>query len=275
MKRRHILILLAIGALALGIAGCKERSADLSVRVKDAQGLTENSRVTWRGTDVGKVLEVRPEAGALAIQVELYPSYRQAIRQGAAAKPMNGIFTHFEPVLAIYGGDDAAAPILSQGAVILEATELQAWRYGPYLKWIAVAGVLMILGLILRGAKRLLCLALAVACLLGGFWVMKQQWLRHKADLVTPETEARLEELANSTIRSPEAADAWRTISSDVTALTLEARKHGYALATSAWVQVDDSLKRRASELEAQGNASAAEELSSLRQKVGSLITER
>jgi len=261
--------------LVFSAMGCGSREGDLRVVVKHAQGLVEDSKVTWRGTEVGRVSAVHPVAGQLMIEVELFSAFRGVLRQGAAAKPMNGIFTGFEPILEIYGGDAADAQSLAHGALIPEATELQSLRHGPYLRWAGVAGVLLIVGLLLRGAKRAIVLTLAIACLAGSLWVLKQQWLRHKADLLAPETEARLEELANSTIRSPEAADAWRTIRADVNALALEARQQSYELATSAWVQVDATLKRRASELDAQGNTAAAQELSSLRQKVGSLVSER
>ncbi len=260
--------------LMLGALGCGSREGDLRVAVKNAQGLVEDSKVTWRGTEVGRVSAVRPVAGQLMIEVELFSAYRGALRQGAAAKPMNGIFTGFEPILEIYGGDVADAQPLAQGALIPEATELQSLRYGPYLKWAGVAGVLLIVGLLLRGVKRAIFLVLAIACLAGSFWVLKQQWQRHKTDIMAPETEARLEELANTTIRSPEAADAWRSIRSDVNALALAARQQGYVLTTSAWVQVDAALQRRVKELDAQGNTAAVEELSKLREKVGSLISE-
>ena len=268
-------VMAACGLALLMGSGCRGRGSDLLVSVQDARGLATESKVLWKGTEVGQVKAVRPEAGRLMIEVELWPSYRGALRQGAIAKPMNGVFTRFVPVLEIYGGDDPGAAPLAHGAVLPEATNVQTFRHGPYLKWVGVAGILLLIGLLLRGVKRFLLLLLALVFLTGGLWVMRQQWLRHKSELLGPQTEARLEELANNTIKSPEAADAWRIMRSDINALVVEARTRSYQAATSAWAQVDMSLKRRIDDLESQGQVEAAEELSTLHQRLADLIPDR
>ncbi len=268
------LLTLLAGAVLL-LAACAPRDADLRVPVRDAQGLVADSKVMWKGSEVGRVRQVHPEAGQLVVDVDLLPAYRGTLREGAVAKPMNGIFTRFVPVLEIYGGDDPAAPPLSRGAVLPEATELQSLRHGPYLAWAVAAGVLLLVGLLLRGLRRLLVLALALACLAGALWVVKQQWARHGSDLVGPETEARLEEMANATIRSPDAADAWQGIRTDVHALAREARTAGLQAATSAWAKIDSALLDRAAGLESQGNAAGARELNDLRERMGALISDR
>lgn len=264
---------LAVAALVAVVAsGCGDRRPDLTASVGDAKGVGIESQVVWNGAEVGRVVAVRPEGGRLALDIELGPAYRGQLRQGLVAKPMNGVFTGFTPVLELYGGDDPAAPALERGALIGEATVLQAARHGPYLTWAGIGGGLLLVGMVLRGAKRFVAFLLAAAFLAASLWVLTRQWQRHGAELIGPETNARLSEFANDTLRSPEAAEAWRAIRGDVGDLAAEARERGRGLATSAWPLMDATLQAQVERLESAGNAGAAGELKALRERIGSWL---
>jgi uncharacterized protein YcfL len=264
--------LLTLTLACLGLAGCSSHEEDFRVLVNNANGVVVDSKVFWKGAEVGRVSVVRPESGRILLGVELFPDYRGQIREGLVAKPLNGIFTKFTPVLDLYGGDDPASLPLAHGALVPEATDVQSLRHGPYLKWAGIAGIFLFIALILKGVRRLLALALAGLFLAASLWVLQQQWRRHKADLIGPETEAQLSELANKTIRSPEAAEAWTLIRADVQELIAETKAQGAGVTSSAWVKVDAEIRQRAATLISQGNTTAAKELSEFSQRVGEMI---
>jgi hypothetical protein len=261
-------------SLALGVSlGCGEKEAPIKVQLDDAKGLTYRSPVMWKGTEVGWVKSVDPAEGRLLVSLDLHPSYREALRHGVVAQPVNNVFTKFTPMLHLYGGEDPASPILAPGTIIPQASLTQSFQAGPYLKWTGLALGLVVLSLLFRGAKRLIALVFAGLFLAGSLWVLRQQWERHRDDLMTPAMEAKLNELAGKTIRSPEAVAAWESIQRDVGALVQEVGQQGKAAVAPGVESLGSLMEQKAKELIAQGNVKAAEELTELTRTLKQSIT--
>jgi hypothetical protein len=261
-------------SLTLGLSlGCGEKEAPIKVQLDDAKGLTYRSPVMWKGTEIGWVKAVEPSDGSLLVTLDLHPTYRGVLRHGVVAQPANNVFTKFTPVLQLYGGEDPGSPFLAPGAVIPEASLTQTFQAGPYLKWTGLALGLLVVSLLFRGAKRLIALLFAGLFLAGSLWVLKQQWERHRDDLMTPAVEAKLNELAGKTIRSPEAIAAWEAIQSDVGNLMQEAGVQGKAAVAPGIATLGDMMEQKAKELLEQGNTKAAEELAELTRTLKQSVT--
>ena len=87
------------------------------------------------------------------------------------------------------------------------------------LACIVAAVALLIISLLLRGLLKVISLAIVVLLVLGGFWFFGDAW-NHRAELLPPKWAA----LAEKSLESPKARAAWRSLQSDLSHLSKDAR---------------------------------------------------
>ena len=267
--------LVSVLLLSLGVAGCGKAKPDFFVLVENANGVAPQSKVMWRGVEVGTVTEVKPDAGKIRLDVILSPEYKGQIRDGVRAKPMKDFSGLAAPILNLFGGSEATAPVVPQGSQVPEATLLETLQYTNFWDWFAAVGygkwsaigclVVVVLALIawkiLKGLGRLVVLAAAILLVVGSFWVLRQQWDKYKSSLVSPEVQQQVDDILDFTFQSPEANEAWTSIKTDMSAILTDAKKHGSIAVDSAKAKIEAEISRKAGELRDQGKEAAAVEL--------------
>ena len=252
------------------LSGCGDApESDLRVSLKESGGLTANSPVRWRGIDIGRVesVEVAPEGVQVAIT--LSPEHRRSLRSGASAKAKKAWLEGAAPYLEIFGGSDPQQAVLAHGALLPEAGMVVAMdRTQLMVAGAAILG-LTALAWILKALRKITAFILALALLAFSTWFFHQQWQRHGSDILGAETEAKLSELADKAIRSPEAQAAWRSIQQDVNAVMSEAGKQGKEALEVLRAAIQKETDAQIDELKAAGKQQAADNLRELK---GSLL---
>ena len=255
---------LCLIALALILTGCgKDSGPDFFIVLDDTHGVQEKSKIIWRGAEAGEVSKIAPQEGKFRIEARLGDAYQGQVHAGVRGRAVNGITTKFKPVIELYGGTDASAPVLPRGARIEESNLLdRAREWSPWLIGCAVAAVIFfIVAKLMKGIFRFVALLASIALLAGSIWLLVQQWRAHKADIISPEVEAQLSELAEKTIHSPAAAAALEAVQRDISALIGKA-------GTSARDTAEKALDAKVAELRKSGQNTAAQELADLRAKL-------
>jgi len=282
--KKYRVFLLSLGALllALGMAGCGKAKPDFFVLAENANGIAVESKVMWRGVEVGKVTAVSPEAGKIRLDAVLLKEYRGQLRTGIKAKPMKNLTGENLPVLNLFGGADPAAPVLPKGSQIPEATFFETLQNTNFWDWFSAAGVgkwsilfifggILLAGIawkVLKGLSRLLILVAAIAMVAGTFWVIRYQWDKYKTSMVSPEMQQQVDEMLNFNLKNPEAKEAWQSIKTDVNELLDAAKKQGIAATGSVRASIDATISQKVADLRKQGKEAAAAEIERIRESV-------
>lgn len=283
--RKIFVLLLSLGSLVfltLGMAGCGKAKPDFFVLAENANGVAVQSKVMWRGVEVGKVTAVSPDAGKIKLDVVLLKEYRGQLRTGIKAKPMKNLTGQGVPVLNLFGGSDPAAPVLPKGSQIPEATFFETLQYTNFWEWFSAAGggkwpviiilvVILLTGIawkVLKGLSRLITLVVAIALVAGSCWVIRYQWDKYKSSMVSPEMQQQVDEMLNFNLQSPEAKEAWQSIKTDVSEILNTAKKQGASATGSVRAAIDVKISQKAADLRKQGKEAAATEIERIKDTI-------
>jgi hypothetical protein len=167
------------------------------------------------------------------------------------------------PVLELYGGENQKAPKIQRGQQVATAGVFDSIRGGPWVtreNVFIVGGIVgvVLLFFVVRGIIRLLTFLLTIAVCAAVLWFTRDRWMQYGHDIAGPEFEAKLSRLAEQTIHSPAATEAWSAIQRQIAGL-------GEKTADA----VKQKLSAKAEDLHKKGDDTAAEELSHLRERVG------
>ena len=274
-----VVVLLAVISV---LAGCGKAKPDFFVLAENANGVATQSKVMWRGVEVGKVTAVSPDAGKIRLDAVLLKEYRGQLRTGIKAKPMKNLTGQGVPVLNLFGGSDPAAPVLPKGSQIPEATFFETLQYTNFWDWFSAAGggkwsviiilvVVVLAGIawkVLKGLSRLIILVAAIALVAGSGWVIRQQWDKYKSSMVSPDIQKQVDDLLNFPTRSTEIKEIRDSIKNDVKALLIEARQQGTAGVESAKEKINVEILQKIEELKTQGKQDAVKELEQIKDAI-------
>lgn len=253
--------LIALVVLFL-VAGCNRTGADFFIVARNAKDLTVGSKVMWRGQDVGEVVAVEPQGDEVRIEATLRETFRERLRADLRAAPVKGALHGNRPVLELYGGENSKAPKIQRGQQVAQAGVLDSLRARPWLtrENLFIAGgvlALVLMYFVVKGIIKLLTFFITIAICAAVLWFTRDRWMQYGHDIAGPEFEARLSRLAEKTIHSPAAAEAWRGIQRQFAGV-------GEKTADS----VKQKLSAKAEDLRKKGDEKAADELSRLRENV-------
>ena len=147
------------------------------------------------------------------------------------------------------------------------APNADGWRHWVSDKVLAcgVAAVaLFVLSLLLRGLLKVLSLVLVIVLLAGAFWFLRDTW-QHRAELLPREWTA----LAERTLDSPKARDAWQSVQSELAHLSASARERLAAGTDGARRNVQAKLEAKARELRKEGSSMEADQIAHLAELMG------
>ena len=136
---------------------------------------------------------------------------------------------------------------------------MDGWRHLFTDKVLAcgVAAVaLLIFSLLLRGLLKMITLAVVVVLAAGVFWFVRDGWTG-RTDLL-PQQWTRL---AEGTIDSPKARDAWQSVEAELSQLSAEARSRLAAGTDDARRILVAKLEAKAQKLRKEGSAAEADQL--------------
>ena len=282
MKHKSLLSLvplfLIFGAASFFLFGCADHdtTADLYATMENAEGLTPGSPVMWRGVQIGTVDSLQLTDAGVSVAINVLPEHRGQLRDDARAKVTRSVLTRNLPSLQIYGGTDASRNLLSRGAVIPEATFMDTYPDHFLYKhrtWI-IAGIaiLVVCVFVLKGIMKLFFIGLALLACVIAFWVLQQQWDRHKHTILTPEIEARLDAIANDTIRSPQVVEYWESVREDMSVILDQARERGNQASTWTKERVSELISNKVDQARDKGEEAVAEELIRLKGRLESML---
>ncbi len=260
------------GAMLLALlAGCG--GPDFYVVVQDAKGLEKGAPVLWRGTEVGRVSRVEAGAGGVRVDVSLEKAARKTIRADVRAGIEKGALTAGKPVLRLYGGTDASAPILGRGERVLESTVVdQAGLRGVLNSRVlflgGLAAVALIALLATGGLMRFVSGVVMAGLLVVAGWVAWRQWQRHGKDLVPPSLVQQVNEFANKTIKSPEAIQFLKEAQQDIEELVNKAKGEGGAGFKASREALGKMLDEQIAQMRAAGKEGAAKDLEQLKKNL-------
>ncbi len=141
------------------------------------------------------------------------------------------------------------------------------WVSPRVLLCAAAAICLLILSLLLRGVQKIITLLIATALVAGIFWLIQDAW-PHARSVLPAELSTELETLANRALQAPQSKAAWAGIQREWDKLKDEPRAKMAAGGEGARKAVAARLDTKIAELRREGNKTAAEELTHLREKV-------
>ena len=121
------------------------------------------------------------------------------------------------------------------------------------------AVALLVLSLVLRGVLKIITLAIVVVLAAGVFWFLRDG-LGGRTDLLPREWSA----LAERTLDSQKARDAWQSVQSELAKLSTDARTRLSAGTDDARRTVVAKLEARARELRKQGSSAEAGQIARL-----------
>lgn len=279
IKRRmwYFLTLCVISILLSSGCGKKQvpQTPDLRVEVADSRGVGPGSPVKWKGLIIGQVESAEIASGGVTLAVRLDPEFMGKLRSDARARPSSGLASRGGPVLEIYGGTDSRTPLLPAGAQVPEAGMGSVIASVPFSTWVILGSVLLALLLVLviaKGMAKLITFAMALLFLMCSFWVLKSRVQEYQGELLSPEWQIKIQELAEHTIESPEAVAAWQAIRTELAALGEEAQDQGGVVAENLQKRVEALIDAKADALREAGKEKAAEQIAALRSKSASLL---
>lgn len=126
---------------------------------------------------------------------------------------------------------------------------------------------LFVLSLLLKGLQKVITLLIAVAIVLGGYWLAQDTWMTRE-DSLPPYLAQELETLATSALENPDAKAAWSALQKDWEHWTGEAKARLASGGEAAREAIAKRIDTKITELRKQGKKAAAEELSRLRHQV-------
>jgi hypothetical protein len=142
------------------------------------------------------------------------------------------------------------------------APHTESWRNLLTDKVLAcgVAAVaLLVLSLLLRGLLKVITLALVVVLAAGVFWFLRDAWNGRAALLPHQWTK-----LADGTLDSQKARDAWQSVESELSHLSADARSRLAAGTDDARRILVAKLEAKAQKLRKEGSTSEADQLARL-----------
>ena len=128
----------------------------------------------------------------------------------------------------------------------------------------AAALALLVISLLLRGLLKLVTLALVAVLAMGAFWFLREAWA-HRDGLVPPAWSA----LAESTLDSPAARDAWKHVETELSRLSDDARHRLAAGTDDARRTVLARIHDHARDLRRGGHKAEAAQLDRLADLIG------
>ena len=152
-------------------------------------------------------------------------------------------------------------------AAAASAPHADGWRHWVSDKVLGcgiAAVALLVLSLLLRGMLKVITLALVVVLVVGGFYFFRDTW-EHRAELLPREWTA----LAERTLDSPKAREAWQSVQAELGHLSATAREHLAAGTDSARRKVQAKLEAKARELRGEGSAAEADQIARLAEQMG------
>ena len=147
------------------------------------------------------------------------------------------------------------------------APQAEGWRHWVSDKVLAcgVAAVaLLVLSLLLRGLLKVITLVLVLVLAAGAFWFFRDTW-KHRAELLPQEWTA----LADRTLDSPKAREAWQSVQTELSHLSATAREHLAAGTDAARRNVRAKLEAKARELRKAGSSAEADQIAHLAELMG------
>jgi hypothetical protein len=141
------------------------------------------------------------------------------------------------------------------------------WRHwvSDKVLWCGIAAVaLLVLSLLLRGMLKVITLAFVLVLAAGAFYFFRDTW-EHRSELLPREWVA----LAERTLESPKAREAWLSVQTELGHLSANTREHLAAGTDSARRRVRDKLEAKARELRKDGNSAEAEQIARLAERMG------
>ena len=147
------------------------------------------------------------------------------------------------------------------------APKADGWRHWISDKVLAcgVAAVaLLVLSLLLRGLLKVITLVLVLVLAAGAFWFFRDTW-KHRAELLPQEWTA----LADRTLDSPKAREAWQSVQTELSHLSATAREHLAAGTDAARRNVQAKLEAKARELRKAGSSAEADQIAHLAELMG------
>jgi len=265
MKMRYgfLSVLLLLSFSLFGCGG--ERARDFKVKLSDAGGLSAGHEVVWRGMPVGQVMTVGLEEGAIVATFQLKPEHQGKLYADVSARVSSGFLGQGQPRLELYGGSTPAAGPLTPDTVIPEAGRLQAFDR-QQLIWIGVAcAVVLVVLFLLRGVSFLLRLGVTVLVLGAAGYFAKLQWDRYKHHVISPETEAAIMDKAYEVLGHPKAQAAWQAILEDANKVYQSGAEAAGKVSEQAGAALVEQLEGKMSDLQAAGDAAAADDLGRLK----------
>ncbi len=115
---------------------------------------------------------------------------------------------------------------------------------------------LLVLSLLLRGLLKVITLAVVVVLAAGVFWFLRDGWSA-RTDLL-PQQWTRL---ADGTIDSPKAREAWQSVETELSQLSADARSRLAAGTDDARRILVAKLETRAQKLRREGSAVESDQL--------------
>lgn len=147
------------------------------------------------------------------------------------------------------------------------APHADGWRHwvSDKVLWCGIAAVaLLVLSLLLRGMLKVITLAFVVVLAAGAFYFFRDTW-EHRSELLPREWAA----LAERTLESPKAREAWLSVQTELGHLSATAREHLAAGTDSARRKVQEKLEAKVRELRKAGSTAEAEEIARLAESMG------
>ncbi len=157
------------------------------------------------------------------------------------------------------------SPIASLAAAA--APHADGWRHwvSDRVLWCGIAAVaLLVLSLLLRGMLKVITLALFVVLACGAIYFLRDTW-EHRSELLPREWAA----LAERTLESPKAREAWQAVQAELGHLSATARERLAAGTDSARRTVQTKLEAKARELRKDGSNAEAEQIARLAEMMG------
>jgi hypothetical protein len=121
------------------------------------------------------------------------------------------------------------------------------------------AVALLVLSLLLRGLLKVITLALVVVLAAGVFWFLRDAW-NGRADLLPHQWT----KLADGTLDSQKARDAWQSVESELSHLSADARSRFAAGTDDARRILVAKLEAKAQKLRKEGSTAEADQLARL-----------
>ncbi|MBN1670711.1 MAG: MCE family protein [Kiritimatiellae bacterium] len=255
------------GCAVVLVCGCERRA--FRAYFEDARDLSVPANVERAGVVIGRVDAIHCRPKRVRVDFSVAPEHAGRVGHGMKARIARKVFGLGGSVLKVYGEPDPAVPAtLREGrAPNRVVVALPFWACLPPVAWAVPA--LACVGLLMARRTRKVAGCLLAAALLGaGAWFLAPRWKDYRDRIVAPSMEKRLDQLAEKTVQSPEAADAWEDILDGMDDVLAGAQTQGKAAARAAAERLCEALEERAAALKQRGKNEAAADLLKLRDRI-------